>query len=184
MWIGVLAVFMTGLVIGFLTCHIYMNYEFRSRFESIRGGDHQSLADFMLDRLDEELELTPKQRETIKPLIEKGLLEFHKLRLEMFPKFEEIAKRNDERILEVLTPAQQKKMKALNKQHKLWGPKPPPQQGGPMSPGPPPMGPPPPGRPPGPPGLPGPPPGMPFGQPMPGPEDPAGSPIKPPMDNG
>ncbi|MGD9124283.1 MAG: hypothetical protein PVG60_04275 [Desulfarculaceae bacterium] len=148
MWIGVIAVFVVGMVIGAFVGSLLERQLFISKFEHFRRERRGPIVESMLEKLSRRLDLTPEQSRKIKPVLEKGFRQMMEIHREVSPRFEKVFKENHLEIKKHLTKEQQKKLEEFFNRRPFKG-------------GPPFLMPPPPG-PPGPGPGPGPPPPPPF----------------------
>lgn len=143
-----LVLFASGVVVGL----------FGSRFLAERGrlallhGDPRHFSDMILRRLSDDLELSPEQREKLRPIVLQTAERMHEIRQEQEPKVREAIDKSIRDIKALLTPEQAEKftavMERLEKRRKAmerFGPPPPPPgmggfppPGGPHGPPPPP----------------------------------------------
>ena len=130
MWAGIIAVFLTGLVIGFLVSRLYIQYEFMSRIERFKRDDGRHITNIILKELDDKLDLSAEQHEAIRPILEEGHRQLKKIRKEMGPRLHEIMDTIKARIKENLTTEQQEKFETELRDEFLRKPGPPPFPGG------------------------------------------------------
>jgi Spy/CpxP family protein refolding chaperone len=90
-----LAIFVLGFAAGALAPAAYRAWS--------RGGDRQG---GRLERMSDELKLTPEQREQVRQILGETRTRLEALRRESEPRFAEIRRDADERIRQVLTPEQ------------------------------------------------------------------------------
>jgi len=89
-----LAIFLLGFAAGALAPNAYRAW--------VRDGTRQG----RLDKLSEDLKLTPEQREHMRQILGETRTRLEALRKESEPRFIEIRRDADERIRQVLTPEQ------------------------------------------------------------------------------
>ncbi|MCB2184897.1 MAG: hypothetical protein KQJ78_00660 [Deltaproteobacteria bacterium] len=106
LWLGVLAVFACGLVLGWVAGTSYEKYESARRFQLIRSTGGLYLAQMAMKRLSAKLELTPEQAGRIAPIVEEAFREMHQLRAKLHPQFESIMREVTARMKTELTPEQ------------------------------------------------------------------------------
>lgn len=150
MWVGILAVFLCGLAVGVVGGDFYARYRTAQHIARIGKGGEDFLARMAMDRLRDELELSPEQVARIRPLLADAYRRGHEQFMAVRPKLDAIMKQTLELIRKELSE-KQKAMLDRGQGIRLLLPPPPPG-------GPPPEGPPP-GPPPGCPPPGGPPPG-------------------------
>ncbi|MBU2546820.1 MAG: hypothetical protein KKB20_00290 [Proteobacteria bacterium] len=152
MWAGLLVVFVLGGVIGALSDRIYYQHKVISRLERIRMDKGPFMAELMITRLAETLELSEEQKQKVQSLIEENFNRIHEVFTETHPRLEKISQETVARLNGVLTPDQQKKLVEKFGNWPFMRPPPPPppfRKGGPRGPeggpdrpdGPPPFGP-------------------------------------------
>jgi len=124
-----LVLFASGVVMGF----------FGSRYLAERGrlnllhGDPRHFAEMVVRHMSDDLDLTKKQQEKLRPIVLDTADALAKVRQEQEPKLRKIFDKNNEGIRKLLTPAQQEKFTALINRLELrrkaigrFGPPPPP----------------------------------------------------------
>lgn len=127
-----LVLFASGVVMGF----------FGSRYLAERGrlnllhGDPRHFAEMVVRHMSDDLDLTKKQQEKLRPIVLDTADALAKVRQEQEPKLRKIFDKNNEDIRKLLTPAQQEKFTALinrlerrRKAIGRFGPPPPPPDG-------------------------------------------------------
>lgn len=124
MWLGLLAVFACGLVIGGLSASIYERHQAAERYRLIRQDKGAFLTQLILDRLDDTLELSAAQKTRIQPLLLDAFRRSLKLREQVRPQQEQIIRETTGQLQGMLTPAQVKKL-ADSGEWKLLMPRPP-----------------------------------------------------------
>lgn len=124
MWLGLLAVFACGLVIGGLSASIYERHQAAERYRLIRQDKGAFLTQLILDRLDDTLELSAAQKARIQPLLLDTFRRSLKLREQVRPQQEQIIRETTGQLQGLLTPAQVKKL-ADSGEWKLLMPRPP-----------------------------------------------------------
>lgn len=124
MWLGLLAVFACGLVIGGLSASIYERHQAAERYRLIRQDKGAFLTQLILDRLDDTLELSAAQKARIQPLLMDAFRRSLKLREQVRPQQEQIIRETTGQLQSLLTPAQVKKL-ADSGEWKLLMPRPP-----------------------------------------------------------
>ncbi|MFH2126544.1 MAG: hypothetical protein ABIK12_08500 [Pseudomonadota bacterium] len=124
MWLGLLAVFACGLVIGGLSASIYERHQAAERYRLIRQDKGAFLTQLILDRLDDTLELSAAQKARIQPLLLNAFRRSLKLREQVRPQQEQIIRETTGQLQGLLTPAQVKKL-ADSGEWKLLMPRPP-----------------------------------------------------------
>ncbi|MBU4566107.1 MAG: hypothetical protein KMY53_02215 [Desulfarculus sp.] len=124
MWLGLLAVFACGLVIGGLSASIYERHQAAERYRLIRQDKGAFLTQLILDRLDDTLELSAAQKARIQPLLLEAFRRSLKLREQVRPQQEQIIRETTGQLQGLLTPAQVKKL-ADSGEWKLLMPRPP-----------------------------------------------------------
>lgn len=153
MWMGVLAVFACGLVLGAVAGSLYERHAALTHIARLRADRGASIAQMTLERLARDLELAPEQSVAVKPLLENGFARVHQLHEDLRPQLDKVLEETAGQIRQALKPAQVQRLEELGGWKVLLPPRPGP--GGPGGPG----GPPPPGfGPPPPRGADGPPP--------------------------
>ena len=100
MWVAIVAVLLAGLATGLLGGIIWSRYDFQNRMEAFRNRPAFKVNQTLMQRLDEELELTPEQKGKIKPILEAG---FAKAK----PLFEATRKKLDQHLQETLEQVRQ-----------------------------------------------------------------------------
>lgn len=69
MWLGVLAVFASGLVIGAVGGNIFAHHQMFNRMSQIKDSRGGVLVEMTMNRLNDELDLTRDQQTEIKPIL-------------------------------------------------------------------------------------------------------------------
>lgn len=110
MWLGLLAVFACGLVIGGLSGSLYERHQAAERYRLIRQDKGAFLTSVVMKRLDNLLDLGQEQRERIQPLVLEGFRRSLKLRETMRPSQEDIVRQTTAKVRGLLNPQQQKKL--------------------------------------------------------------------------
>ncbi|MBU4276132.1 MAG: hypothetical protein KKC30_05255 [Proteobacteria bacterium] len=124
MWLGLLAVFACGLVIGGLSASIYERHQAAERYRLIRQDKGAFLTQLILGRLEDTLELSAAQKARIRPLLLDAFRRSLKLREQVRPQQEQIMRETTGQLQGLLTPAQVKKL-AASGEWKLLLPRPP-----------------------------------------------------------
>ncbi len=101
-------VFLAGLACGFIT----------SPFVLAHRMQHGMMADHMLDRLQNQLRLTPEQREKIKPIAEKTASELQNVRRETGQRIRDILMASHREIVPLLTPEQRERLQRMEERHR------------------------------------------------------------------
>jgi len=78
--------------------------------------DPDQFRQFVLKRLTKELDLRPEQRQQVEAILRETGQEFGRLKADMDPRIREIRGRSREKIRAILTPEQQVKLEALEKE--------------------------------------------------------------------
>ena len=107
--IGVILVFILGILCGILATHLMYKY----RFESILSGRAQNREEFIVKKLNRRLNLDSRQEEQIRTIIHGTHEEMKALRNSFRPQTEAIIERSQAKIREILTPEQRKKYEQL-----------------------------------------------------------------------
>ncbi len=110
MWLGLLAVFACGLVIGAVSGSLYERHQAAERYRQIRRDKGAFLTNLVMKRLRETLELTPEQQANIQPLLLKGFRTSLKVREEVRPRQDQVMRETTDRIRALLTPDQVRKL--------------------------------------------------------------------------
>ncbi|HXG64962.1 MAG TPA: periplasmic heavy metal sensor [Blastocatellia bacterium] len=105
--LAVLGIFLIGFVAGALTLNIYHRQQGPSSRFSMRGR---------IDRVIEQLELTPEQKIQVKEIFDDARAQLAEARKQSEPKFREVRRQTDERLRAVLTPEQWEKFQQMMKE--------------------------------------------------------------------
>jgi vacuolar-type H+-ATPase subunit H len=112
--LGVVTVFVLGILCGILSTHLIYNY----RFESILSGRAQTREETIVRRLDRKLALDKRQEEQTRTIIHETHEQIKVLRNQLRPQTEEIIGRAQARISMILTPVQRDKYEQMIAQRK------------------------------------------------------------------
>ena len=126
MWAGVLAVFLTGLIIGAVGSQLVMRYAIKAGLERFRSGNSDLISAKIIERMGRSLDLTPEQKQKIRPIVKESLEEMFALRREMNPRLRQIKQKVLERLRPLLTPEQQEKLNTEMARRPFLPPPPPP----------------------------------------------------------
>src|SRR5712692_9750032 len=108
-WLVLVAVFVLGSVTGAaLTGLLY-----RSRASNERPEAHEKAMHERLMKMRTELNLTDEQTKAVQAIIDETRNEYHALRTELRPRFEEPRQKARARIRALLTPEQQQKFDGM-----------------------------------------------------------------------
>ena len=107
--IGVILVFLLGIVCGSLATHLLYNY----RFESILSGRAQTKEDAIVQRLDRKLDLDDRQEEQVRAVVHESQEEIKAARSRLRPQVEAIIEKAQVKIRAILTPEQVKKYEEM-----------------------------------------------------------------------
>jgi hypothetical protein len=105
-WTGLAVLFVSGLLIGGISTHCYMQSQFESRWES----GPQAKKQWMMERLTHRLHLNKGQQASLAPLVSEAQEELFVLRAQQQPQVEAIWNRTLAGIKPVLEGDQQKKL--------------------------------------------------------------------------
>jgi hypothetical protein len=127
LWLGVLMVFILGVLIGSFGVSKYHQH----RFGDIMGPGPmpfppKAMLSRLLNSLDRELELTVSQQKKIRIILEDAINSFEKFRAEYNPEMISIKEKADSRIKALLTPEQIKKFNEMTERFSRHRPPPPP----------------------------------------------------------
>lgn len=107
--IGVLLVFILGILCGFLVTHLLYKY----RIESILTGRAQTREEVIVNRLDRKLGLDERQEGQIRTIIHETHEEIKALRNQLRPQTEAVIEKAQTNISMILTPEQRKKYEQI-----------------------------------------------------------------------
>ncbi|MFH2063726.1 MAG: hypothetical protein ABIK15_00840 [Pseudomonadota bacterium] len=145
LWLGVLMVFILGAAAGSFGVIQYHQHRFGHIMEAPGEGPvmpfpPKVMLPRLLDRLDQELNLTASQKKKIRIILEDAMNSFETFRAEYHPQMIAIKEKADARIKALLQPDQIGKFNDMTKRFKKHPPPPPPMSGfqGEMMDGPPP----------------------------------------------
>jgi hypothetical protein len=110
MWVGLLAVFACGLIIGAVSGSLYERYQAAERYSQIKADKGAFLTNLVLERLQDTLALSPQQKAGIQPLLLEGFRRSLKVREEVRPRQDQIMRETVEQIKRQLTPEQARKL--------------------------------------------------------------------------
>ncbi|HAM50214.1 MAG TPA: hypothetical protein DCP92_05795 [Nitrospiraceae bacterium] len=103
--VGVILVFLLGAVAGALVTHsIYQNTMEKSFREEPR-----SMREFIVQRMNHELQLDPAQLEQLRSIIKETHAEIRTVRKQISPQIEEILARSEDKVRVILRPDQLEK---------------------------------------------------------------------------
>lgn len=100
--LGVVLIFVLGIVCGSLATHALYNY----RIESIITGKAESREEAIVNRLDRKLDLDDRQEEQVRAIVHEAQEGIKALRTTLRPQTEEIIEKAQARIRTILTPEQ------------------------------------------------------------------------------
>jgi hypothetical protein len=112
--IGVVLVFVLGILCGILATHLMYKY----RIESILSGRAQTREEAIVSRLDRKLDLDDRQEEQIRTIIHETHEEIKALRNQLRPQTEALIEQAQAKISIILTPVQQNKYEQIIAQRK------------------------------------------------------------------
>jgi len=112
--LGVVLVFVLGIVCGILATHLMYNY----RFESILSGRAQTREEAIVKRLDRKLDLDKRQEEQIRAIVHETHEQTKALRNQLRPQTEAIIEKAQAKISMILTPVQREKYEQMIAQRK------------------------------------------------------------------
>jgi hypothetical protein len=124
MWLGLLAVFACGLLIGGLSGSIYERHQAAERYRMIRHDRGAFLTSLVMERLDETLDLNREQRTRIQPLVLEGFRRSLQIRETVRPQQETIIRETAAKVRGLLTPRQIRTLEQSG-EWKLFLPRPP-----------------------------------------------------------
>jgi hypothetical protein len=107
--LGVVLVFILGIICGVLVTHLLYNY----RIESILTGREQTKEEVIVGRLDKRLDLDERQEEQVRTIIHETHEEIRALRNKLRPQTEEAIEKAQAKISIILTPEQRKKYEQM-----------------------------------------------------------------------
>lgn len=129
LWVGVVAVFVCGVIAGAVGGNMYARYEAVRRIHEIRESGGQMLAQMTLRRLSDKLDLSERQQKQIEPLLNEAFARGHEVMEKARPQIDQIMRETMARIKKILDPAQLAELGP--QEHLLLLPPPPPPPGGP-----------------------------------------------------
>ena len=100
--IGVVIVFVLGILCGALGTHLLYKY----RIESIISGKGQSREENIVSRLDRKLQLDDRQEEQVRAIVHEAETEIKTLRKQLRPQTEAIIENAQGKIRRLLSPEQ------------------------------------------------------------------------------
>lgn len=109
LWSGLVALFVSGVLIGAVGSSLYIRYEIRE----FRTGGHPAVRHFILKRLTRELGLTVEQKEQVGKIVCRIQSEISGFRLEHRQEIEGIFSRGITDMKQYLTAVQQQKLDDL-----------------------------------------------------------------------
>ena|ERR1039457_4136600 len=107
--IGVVLVFVFGILCGGLATHLV----YKHRFESILSGRGQAREDSIVSRLDRKLGLDKQQEQQVRTIIHETQKEIKTLRNQFRPQSEVIIENAQAKISTILTPEQRRKFEQI-----------------------------------------------------------------------
>ena len=112
MWLVLVVVFVLGSVTGAALTGLY-----RSRASNDRSESRERAMNERFENMRRELSLTDQQTTAVRAILDETRNEYHTLRTELRPRFEEPRQKARTKIRALLTPDQQKKFDAMIAQH-------------------------------------------------------------------
>jgi len=107
--VSIILVFLLGVLTGALvTYKVYQH-----RLEGIMKGEPKTMSEFIVRRLDRELDLDAKQLEQLRAIVEETHAEMKRVRRQFRPQIEEILARSQEKIRVLLRPDQREKYEKI-----------------------------------------------------------------------
>ena len=107
--VSIIIVFLLGVLAGALvTYKVYQH-----RLEGIMKGEPKTMSEFIVRRLDRELDLDAKQLEQLRAIVEETHAEMKRVRRQFRPQIEEILARSQEKIRVLLRPDQREKYEKI-----------------------------------------------------------------------
>jgi len=107
--VSIIIVFLLGVLAGALvTYKVYQH-----RLEGIMKGEPKTMSEFIVRRLDRELDLDAKQLEQLRAIVEETHAEMKRVRRQFRPQIEEILARSQEKIRILLRPDQREKYEKI-----------------------------------------------------------------------
>ena len=107
--LGVVLVFLLGMLCGILATHLMYKY----RIESILSGRAQTREEHIVNRLDRKLDLDERQEEQIRAIIHETQEQIKALRTQLRPQTEAIIEQAQAKISIILTPEQRRKYEQM-----------------------------------------------------------------------
>ncbi len=126
MWAGVLAVFLCGMAIGVVGGNLFARYRAARHIARIGQSHGAFLADMVMERLQDRLDLTPAQVAKFKPLLADAYRRGHEQFESIRPKVDAIMKQTVAEMRKDLTREQNQRLDQAHGFRLLLPPPPPP----------------------------------------------------------
>jgi hypothetical protein len=116
--IGLILIFLLGGLTGAFALKLYYRHDFRGG--PPRHADLRERVDFIMQRLTDDLDLSPDQAAQVRPLVETSERAVSELRERISPEMRRIHDQSFEAIREKLDPNQQKKLDEIRDRMKNY----------------------------------------------------------------
>jgi hypothetical protein len=107
--VSIMVVFLLGAMAGAIVVHT----SYRQRMDNIIKGEPGAMREFIVQRLNKELNLDPGQLEQLRTIIKETHAEMKNLRRQIRPQTEEVLARSQERVRSILRPDQLEKYERI-----------------------------------------------------------------------
>jgi len=112
---GLLAIFLSGILIGSVGTGIYVRHVIRARVDALVRGDRSMAVQLVMERLTRSLGLNAEQRAAIEPIVQEAARKIRAIRAKLRPEFMEVFLQTSGKIKAHLTKEQRKKIDRLTR---------------------------------------------------------------------
>jgi len=115
-WVGLLVLFLSGVLIGSVGTRMYVRHKISGMF----AKERPVIRDLFFRRLTRELDLSKEQRQEIEKIASRAAEEFHALRGQHRGEAEAILDQAVSEMRKYLSPEQQEQLERIRKRMKTW----------------------------------------------------------------
>ena len=112
---GLLAIFISGVVIGSVCTGFYVRHLIRERVNSLVSGDRDVAVQLVMERLTRSLGLSAEQKAEIEPIVREAAGRIRSIRARLRPQFMEVFSQASRDIKKHLDEKQKRKIDSLLK---------------------------------------------------------------------
>jgi hypothetical protein len=123
---GIILIFVLGCLAGSLAVQLYHRQESRDAHRRHRTPEER--VDFIMKRLDRDLDLTAQQAADIRPIVETNEKAISEIKERVAPEIRGILDKGFSAIRKILTPVQQRKLDGIRERMRNFSNKPQPTQ--------------------------------------------------------